>query len=377
MLDLSQRIADAAARAARAALGLDPEATTVALLPGSRASEVELLSGPMIGAATLLRERRPGLQFVSAMANDRTQTIFERALQGSERAGITLIQDRPRQVMAAADVVLCASGTATLETMLVNRPMVMAYRLALPTYLMAKHLKLIRPQHFALPNILAGEALVPELMQDEANAEALAREASRWLDNPEETRTLRRRFDELHQRLRRDAGEGQQVVLAERVEGDVLDHHHLRVVHVEDGIVEHVRRRQRIAGGELGIHALDARGSARKTGAVGVLADGREVVIAAATERQYRELVGALGRIRNGSFVPFVTSRMKKLVSFPARSQDCGDHPLEQSDRVTCGGRGGRSQQAGGRVDVVEGSLVAVRGRVDRFPETPGRFEAS
>ena len=208
------------AGAARAALGLDPEATTVALLPGSRASEVELLSGPMIGAATLLRERRPGLQFVSAMANDRTQTIFERALQGSERAGITLIQDRPRQVMAAADVVLCASGTATLETMLVNRPMVMAYRLALPTYLMAKHLKLIRPQHFALPNILAGEALVPELMQDEANAEALAREASRWLDNPEETRTLRRRFDELHQRLRRDAREGAAAAVADLVNRD-------------------------------------------------------------------------------------------------------------------------------------------------------------
>jgi len=98
--------------------------------------------------------------------------------------------------------------------------MVMAYRLTLPTYLMAKHLKLIRPQHFALPNILAGEALVPELMQDEANAEALAREASRWLDNPEEATTLRRRFDELHQRLRRDAGEGAAAAVADLVSRD-------------------------------------------------------------------------------------------------------------------------------------------------------------
>ena len=208
---------DRDAGAARAALGLNPEATTVALLPGSRAGEVELLAEPMIGAAALLRERRPGLQFVSAMANDRTQTIFERALRGSGSAGITLVQNRPRQVMAAADVVLCASGTATLETMLVNRPMVMAYRLALPTYLLAKHLKLIRPQLFALPNILAGETLVPELMQDEANAEALAREALRWLDNPGEAAALTRRFDELHQRLRCDASGGAAAAVAEFV----------------------------------------------------------------------------------------------------------------------------------------------------------------
>jgi lipid-A-disaccharide synthase len=197
---------DRDAGAARAALGLDPGATTVALLPGSRASEVELLAGPMVGAAALLHERRPGLQFVSAMANDRTQAIFERALRESKQGGIALIQNRPRQVMAAADVVLCASGTATLETMLVNRPMVMTYRLALPTYLVAKHLRLIRPQHFALPNILAGETLVPELMQDEASAEALAREALRWLDNPVESSELRRRFDELRRQLRCDGG---------------------------------------------------------------------------------------------------------------------------------------------------------------------------
>jgi lipid-A-disaccharide synthase len=205
---------DCDARAARVTLGLNPEATTVALLPGSRAGEVELLAEPMIGAAALMRKRQPGLQFVSAMANERAQAIFERALQGSDGAGVTLIQNRPRQVMAAADVVLCASGTATLETMLVNRPMVMTYRLARPTYLLAKHLKLIRPQHFALPNILAGESLVPELMQDEANAEALAREALRWLENPADREALRRRFDDLHERLRCSSGGGAAAAVA-------------------------------------------------------------------------------------------------------------------------------------------------------------------
>ena len=107
--------------------------------------------------------------------------------------------------MAAADVVLCASGTATLETMLVNRPMVMSYRLARPTYLLAKHLRLVRPQLFALPNILAGEALIPELIQDEATGERLADEALRWLERPREAAALRQRFADLHVQLRCDA----------------------------------------------------------------------------------------------------------------------------------------------------------------------------
>jgi lipid-A-disaccharide synthase len=188
--------------AARAALGLDPAAPTVALLPGSRASEVGLLAGPMIEAVALLREREPGLQFVAAMASDRTRGIFEQAMQDLGRTDIALIQGRPRQVMAAASVVLCASGTATLETMLVNRPMVMTYRITRPTYLLAKHLKLIRPQLFALPNILAGEALVPELMQDEASGANLARAALHWLEHPQEAAALRRRFAGLHEQLR-------------------------------------------------------------------------------------------------------------------------------------------------------------------------------
>ena len=199
--------ADRDAGTAREALGLDPAATTVALLPGSRASEVGLLAGPMIGAAALLRQRRPDLQFVSAMAGKQVESIFAETMRGMDERGITLIANRPREVMAAADVVICASGTATLETMLVNRPMVMTYRLARPTYLLAKHLKLIRPQFFALPNILAGEALVPELIQEQANAGALAQEALHWLENPAECSALRLRFDELHERLRCGAGE--------------------------------------------------------------------------------------------------------------------------------------------------------------------------
>jgi lipid-A-disaccharide synthase len=192
-------------RAARLALGLAPEATTVALLPGSRLSEVGLLAGPMLQAARLLTARRPGTQFVAALANEAVAACFTEAMRTEGVTGVTPVAERPREVIAAADVVLCASGTATLETMLINRPLVMAYRLARSTYLAAKHLRLIRRQLFALPNILAGEALVPELIQDEASAERLAAATERWLDDPVAVAALRARFAELHERLRCDA----------------------------------------------------------------------------------------------------------------------------------------------------------------------------
>jgi lipid-A-disaccharide synthase len=118
---------------------------------------------------------------------------------------IALVANRPRQVMAAADVVLCASGTATLETMLVNRPLVMAYRIAPSTFWLVKNLRVIRRQLFSLPNILARESLIPELVQDEASGEHMAVEILRWLDDPVRAADLRQRFDKLHAELRCDA----------------------------------------------------------------------------------------------------------------------------------------------------------------------------
>jgi lipid-A-disaccharide synthase len=197
--------ADSDPAAARRALGLDPKATTVALLPGSRVSEVSRLAEPMIEAVRLLRTQRPGLQFVAAMASDAVDSIFRQAMQAGKCEAIALVANRPRQVMAAADVVLCASGTATLETMLVNRPLVMAYRIAPSTFWLVKNLRVIRRQLFSLPNILAGESLIPELVQDEASGERMAVEILRWLDDPVRAADLRRRFDELHAALRCDA----------------------------------------------------------------------------------------------------------------------------------------------------------------------------
>ncbi|NNK33717.1 MAG: lipid-A-disaccharide synthase, partial [Xanthomonadales bacterium] len=169
--------------AARKRLGLTPRATTVALLPGSRESEVSRLAAPMIEAARLLAERRPETQFVAAMASPDVDRVFAEALAQSGFTSIRCIDGRARTVIASADAVMCASGTATLETLLVNRPLVMTYVISASSYQLAKQLRLIRPQSFSLPNILAGEALIPELIQKEATGPALAAAVSRWLDD--------------------------------------------------------------------------------------------------------------------------------------------------------------------------------------------------
>ena len=190
---------------ARERLKLDPENRTVALLPGSRGSEASRLSEPMIQAATQLAARDPALQFVAAMANDKVQALFRSAMQQSGFERIHLVSNDPRTVIAAADVVMCASGTVALETLLVNRPMVVTYRISPATYYLAKYLKLIRPQLFSLPNILAGEKLVPELIQHESTGENLAREVRKWLDSQASRESLKDRFLQIHERLCCDA----------------------------------------------------------------------------------------------------------------------------------------------------------------------------
>ena len=108
-----------------------------------------------------------------------------------------------KTVMAAADVVVVASGTATLEVMLINRPMVACYRATGFTYRVLK--MLVKSPYFSLPNILAGERLVPELLQDQVSAENISREVNAWLQNPESCKQLKSSFIEIHEQLRTDA----------------------------------------------------------------------------------------------------------------------------------------------------------------------------
>ncbi len=177
------------------------------------------MSAPMIEAAVLLSDQYPGMQFVAALANPNTGAVFRATLDARRRPEIALIDGRARTVMAAADVVICASGTATLEAMLVNRPMVVVYRLAPATYRLAKTLALVKSRFIALPNILAGEALVPELIQHEATGPRMAREAAQWLQDAPSCSRLKARFQALHRELLCDASRQAARAIAELMSG--------------------------------------------------------------------------------------------------------------------------------------------------------------
>lgn len=158
--------------AARRALGLAPASRVLALLPGSRAGEVRLLAPLFLRTAALLREADPGLVLVLPAANPARAEELERLLAGHADLGVTLVHGRSREVMTASDAVLLASGTATLEAALLRRPMVVAYRMGALSWLLLR--QLVKIPYAALPNILAGRALVPELLQGGATPEAMA-----------------------------------------------------------------------------------------------------------------------------------------------------------------------------------------------------------
>jgi lipid-A-disaccharide synthase len=189
--------------AARAALGLGATDTVVAVLPGSRMGEVSRLAEPFAGAAGWLAARRPGLRFVAPLVNAAVRTRFESAW-ASEAPGVPLhgVEGRSREVLAAADVVLVASGTATLETLLSKRPMVVAYRLGAVTAFLLQRLGLVKVQHFSQPNLLSGREVVPEFFQAAATPEALGAALLGWLDSPARLPPLQAAFDEIHERLR-------------------------------------------------------------------------------------------------------------------------------------------------------------------------------
>ena len=190
--------------AARAGLGLPAGETVVAVLPGSRMGEVSRLAAPFAGAAAWLAARRPGLRFVAPMVNAAVRARFEAAwAQAAPGVPVQIVDGRSRDVLAAADVVLVASGTATLETLLSKRPMVVAYRLGTVTAFLLQRLGLVKVQHFSQPNLLAGREVVPELFQDAATPEALGAAVLDWLESPERVAPLQATFADVHAQLRR------------------------------------------------------------------------------------------------------------------------------------------------------------------------------
>ncbi|MEJ2645197.1 MAG: lipid-A-disaccharide synthase [Gammaproteobacteria bacterium] len=196
--------ADVDSGAARRALGLGEQGPVVALLPGSRASEVARLAGPFVETAAWCLQRRPELRFVVPFANPVTRQLFEQALAGQGRAlPMTLIDGQSREAMSAADAVLLASGTATLEALLLKRPMVVAYRLAPLTYWLAR--RLVRTPYYSLPNLLAGRELVPEIIQHDVSAEVLGAALLKQLAEAETDGPLVAELAAIRRRLKCDA----------------------------------------------------------------------------------------------------------------------------------------------------------------------------
>jgi len=190
---------------ARAALSLPPGAPVVAVLPGSRMSEVTRLGPPFAGTMAWLAERRPGVRFVAPMANARVRAEFELALAAhAPGVDVCLVDGRTQECLAASDVVLLASGTATLEATLVKRPMVVAYRVAALTDWLMRGLGLFKADFFSLPNLLAGRQVVPELFQEDVRPEVLGPAVLGQLERPDRAELLAA-FASIHERLRQGA----------------------------------------------------------------------------------------------------------------------------------------------------------------------------
>lgn len=191
--------------AARAQLGLDQERPVVALLPGSRRSEIEHMTPRFIRAAQLMQQRQPHLQFVLPAVPSLLSAIEAQVQSQGGLAGLQIVVGQSHAVLAACDVTLIASGTATLEAALFKRPMVIAYHMNWISWQIMKRQKL--QPWVGLPNILCQDFVVPEFLQDDCTPEALAQATLDWLKRPDRVDDLQDRFEQLHLSLQRDTAQ--------------------------------------------------------------------------------------------------------------------------------------------------------------------------
>lgn len=205
-------------QAARSTLSLDSDATMVALLPGSRGGEVKMLGQSFIETARWCLHQRPDLKFVIPAANAQRREQLEALLQEHGKGlPITLLDGQSQTVMAAADVVLMASGTTTLEALLLKKPMVVAYRLAAFTYFIVS--RLVKSPFFSLPNLLAGEKMVPEVFQNDVRPEMLGPLVLERLHEDAQAQIVER-FTDIHKALKLNASERAADVLLTMIENN-------------------------------------------------------------------------------------------------------------------------------------------------------------
>lgn len=192
--------------AAREKLAIAADAPVLAVLPGSRMSEVSRLSKPFLQTAAACADQLPGLQIVIPLVNQRTEAALkaECAALGLAELSVKLVMQDSRSVLAAADVVLTASGTATFEGLLSKRPMVVGYKLNALTYWIARFFRLVNIDHMAMANLLAGERLAPEFLQSECEPEKLLPAVMHFFQNGDAVSHIEARYTALHQQLRTD-----------------------------------------------------------------------------------------------------------------------------------------------------------------------------
>jgi lipid-A-disaccharide synthase len=192
---------------ARRVLKIDNDASVVALLPGSRRGEVARLAADFAATARWLAGQRPSLKFVAPMASAATRQIFSRVLKrDAPSVEVQLIEGHATTALSAANVVLVASGTASLEAALCKRPMVVVYRLGAITAWMLTRFNLVKSKFFAQPNLLADRRVVGEYFQDQIVPESIGAELLMWLDDTERRTALEHEFARIHAELRRGAG---------------------------------------------------------------------------------------------------------------------------------------------------------------------------
>ncbi|MCG7530231.1 lipid-A-disaccharide synthase [Psychrobium sp. MM17-31] len=202
---LADQIApDMSKQDARDKLGLELDAKYLALMPGSRGSELKYNSQMYLEAALRLKEKYPELRFVIPLVNEQRKAQFLAAkAELAPNLDIAIIDGQSRDVMAASDVIMLASGTATLEGLLVNRPMVVVHKIHWLTYKIFK--PMMKVEHYSLPNLLAKKELIVELIQDDATIDNIVTEASKLLDS--DNQAMLGEFSKLQQLLKCDASE--------------------------------------------------------------------------------------------------------------------------------------------------------------------------
>ena len=208
-------------RRARADLGLAEDVPVLGVLPGSRLGEIERLGAIFLEAAHQVANRIPGLRVVVPAATPACADAIRTLLMSSPLPDgcALLLEGRAREAMVASDVVLLASGTATLEAMLAKRPMVVGYRIAPSTYRIVRSLGLLKVDRYALPNVLAGQTIAPELMQDDCTPDKLAGAVLQWFADPAAMTALEPVYRDLHLALRRDASASAAEAVAALMDG--------------------------------------------------------------------------------------------------------------------------------------------------------------